>query len=248
MRTVTVFTRRILRGSWGRRRLRCRGSPGLLDFRAMVHKNEDGLRASITEEVTRISSLNDTIARMLNNILVYGSVGMIVASITFLKDIAGPHPRSLALLKVAWIFLVVAAAVSVISLLTSRRAGTIHRNVLAKRLSNETEAEAKLKAVCDRWNSATRYLQRAGLIGLAAGTGLLVCFAMINLPTEANAMADKEERVTTGVPPDSVPKHPEPPRPPMPGHREDKAFDHDTTNPFLQRPDTTIKPKDTEQK
>jgi hypothetical protein len=211
----------------------------------MAHDDEQAWRAAIYDEYRRISSLDDTIAGTLNNILVGGSVGIIVASVTFLKDIAGgqPAPGSLLLLKSSWIILVATAVVSIASLITSRTAGRLHRDVLAKRVANDQAGEAKLKRECNRWNLATTLLQRAGLTGLAAGAGMLVWFAIINLPKEATVMADKDKKVT-GVPPER-------PRPPMPEHREDKAFDHDTSNPFLQRPDTTTPtttPKDTDKK
>lgn len=73
----------------------------------MTHANDESFRASINEEVRRITTLNDTIAGTLNNILVGGSVGLIFASITFLKDIAGasPAPGSLIFLKASWLVL-----------------------------------------------------------------------------------------------------------------------------------------------
>jgi hypothetical protein len=223
----------------------------------MTHANDESWRASINEEVRRITTLNDTIAGTLNNILVGGSVGLIFASITFLKDIAGAHPApgSLVFLRVSWLILTGTAAASIASLITSRTAGTLHRDVLAKRLTNEAAAEAELTRKCNRWNAATTLLQRAGLVGLTAGTGLLVWFAMMNLPQEATAMSEKKgtekqvqevkpQKQVQEVKPDrAAPKPGERPRP-LPERKEDKAYDHDTTNPFLQRPPATPPPAD----
>jgi hypothetical protein len=208
----------------------------------MTHANDESRRASVNEEVRRITTLNDTIAGTLNNILVGGSVGLIFASITFLKEMAGGHPApgSLIYLKASWLILVITAAASIVSLITSRKAGMLHRDVLAARLTNDAQSEAALTRKCNGWNRATKFFHWAGLGGLAVGTGLLVWFAMINLPTEATAMADKKgtEKQVEVKPDRTTPKPSERPRP-LPERKEDKAYDHDTANPFLQRPPAT---------
>jgi hypothetical protein len=203
--------------------------------------NEQEWRGRIDAEWKRIRALDDTIAGTLNNILVAGSVGLIVASVTFLKDVAGQHPAagSLFFLRTAWLVLLATATASIASLLTSRQAGKLNREVLAARLKNDDEGEAESERKCKRWNRGTAVLQWIGLIWLAIGAGTLVQFAMMNLPAEATAMATEDKNKDT----------PPPERKDRDGSFEkgtkgDRAFDHDPTDPFLKRPiDTTPKAK-----
>jgi hypothetical protein len=220
----------------------------------MNHDTEEGWREYVKEELKRISALDDSIGRTLNTVVVGGSVGAIIASINYLKDIAGPNPAagSLAYLRVSWVVLVIAVAFSIGSLLTSRKAGRLHRDALAARVAKDIEGDARLTRRCTRWNRATKFFHWSGLAGLGVGTGLLIWFAMLNLPPEATAMAEKkgtEKQVReVQVKPDrTTPKPGERPRP-IPERREDKSYDHDTSNPFLQRPQTTPPPKDKPEK
>jgi hypothetical protein len=206
----------------------------------MNHDTEESWRESVKEELKRISALDDSIGSTLNTVVVGGSVGAIIASVNYLKDIAGPNPAagSLAYLKVSWVVLVIAVALSIGSLLTSRKAGRLHRDALAARVAKDVEGDAHLTSRCTRWNRATKFFHWSGLGGLGLGTGLLIWFAMLNLPPEATAMAEKKgtERKIQEVKRDPPRRTPDERPRPVPERKEDKSYDHDTSNPFLQRP------------
>jgi hypothetical protein len=145
-----------------------------------LKENRKRYLARVEEERKRISSLDDSIAAQLTNILIAGSVGAILASVTFIKDIApNPIPWTLCLLRLSWLVLVVACCLGIGSLWSSRIAGKAHRDLLFKQATNVSDTA--LKAKCDTWNKATHWMQYLGLGGLAAGTVLLLLFANYNL-------------------------------------------------------------------
>jgi hypothetical protein len=209
--------------------------------------DDSALAARIEDERKRAATLDDTIAAQLTNILIAGSVGAIVASVTFLKDIA-PQPvaGSLQYVKFAWALLFLTSVFSIASLLTSRATGKSYRNWLGA-LKDEKES-ARLKKRCDIWNRWTKVLQILGMVFLASGAALLLYFAYLNLPSEREAMNEKGKKVHTGVPPDTSTKPEKLPteRPTkQPGEKKERAYDFDTTNPFLKQPENPkAKPKE----
>ena len=134
----------------------------------------------VEEERKRISSLDDSIAAQLTNILIAGSVGAILASITFIKDLAPkPVPSTLWLIRVSWLLFFLACCSGIGSLWSSRIAGKASRGLLFTKETNASDT--KLEAKCKRWNTVTRSLQVLGFVALATGTLLLLLFANSNL-------------------------------------------------------------------
>jgi hypothetical protein len=133
----------------------------------------------VEEERKRISSLDDSIAAQLTNILIAGSVGAILASITFIKDLEPkPAPSTLWLIRLSWLLLFVACCSGIGSLGSSRIAGKSSRGLLFIKESNASDLE--LEAKCKRWNRVTRSLHVLGFVALAIGTLLLLLFANSN--------------------------------------------------------------------
>lgn len=165
----------------------------------------------------------------LDQIVLVGGAGAILASVTFLKDIA-PSPASgtLGILVAAWVALLAGGFCAVLSLLTTRRTARAllqaYAAMLAEGRPTMTAAEhARVEAD----NGRTRKLSAAGLATFAAGVGLLLTFAGVNLPWRPAGQAPAPAAPTATPPaaqaptqapsrlpadvPAAVPSRPEPP-------------------------------------
>ena len=126
------------------------------------------------------------LATSILNILIAGSLGIALASITFLKDIA-PHPAygTLLWLRIAMILLLLTAFLGVASTISSRRAGGFYRKAIHALRNNDVDGANGLMDKCDEQNKTTRLLSHSGLVTLACGVLALAWFANGNLPKEA---------------------------------------------------------------
>lgn len=148
-----------------------------------LERRIEQFEARVEEERKRVREVDDKLAAQLTNILIAGSVGAILASITFLKDIAPtPVTGSLAYLRIAWLALFVASALSIGSLVTNRVAARHFRDLLFARYQHADCTGPEKK--CKRWNGATKGLIGFSTFLLALGAGLLIWFANVNLPKE----------------------------------------------------------------
>jgi hypothetical protein len=186
-------------------------------------------RARIEDERKRISALDDNIATQLNKIILAGSIGGILASISFVKDIAPwPTGENLVILLISWGLLFISAVSGVGMLSTSRVAGKYSREVLhaIECETDNTEAEEKNKL----WNTFTRRLQATALIGLGVGACLLLVFAGLNLYQKTKMNDEKKPQQPPAQEPTPLKKS-------IDESIRRPSYDMDTTsNPFLQKP------------
>lgn len=138
-------------------------------------------RERVEDERRRIRDVDDRLAATQTNILIAGSVGSILASVTFLKDLAAvPTSGSPLYLRVSWLCLLLSCGLGIGSLASSRRAGRILRDILYARVSGADPAAIERKGI--HWNRTTRSLQWGGYLMLTLGVAFLVWFAHLNLP------------------------------------------------------------------
>jgi hypothetical protein len=138
-------------------------------------------RERVEDERRRIRDVDDRLAATQTNILIAGSVGGILASVTFLKDLAAfPAAGSPLYLRVSWLCLLLSCGLGIGSLASSRRAGRLLRDVLYARVSGTDPAPVEHKGI--RWNRMTRSLQWGGYLMLTLGVAFLAWFAHLNLP------------------------------------------------------------------
>jgi hypothetical protein len=125
-------------------------------------------------------------ADQLNRIVLVGSTGAILASVTFLKDIA-PEPAAYALwlLVGSWVVLIVSGAACMLSLRSTRQTARLYENILRAKLAASNPVMNP-----DDYNPMRTANDRSRLLGLCSlvlfgvGIVLLTVFAAINLPWE----------------------------------------------------------------
>jgi hypothetical protein len=125
-------------------------------------------------------------AEALDQISLIGGPAAILASITFLKDIApDPAPGTRFFLLAAWALLLTGAASSLLAHATTRAtARRLRRIYEAAYASGSSKISLDSYAEPRRWNAWTRVLSIGGVALFLAGTIFLVIFAAANLPPE----------------------------------------------------------------
>lgn len=148
-----------------------------------LNRRIEQFEARVEEERQRVREVDDKLAAQLTNILIAGSIGAILASITFVKDIApNPVAGSLIHLRIAWFALFAASVLSIASLVTNRVAARHFRDLLYARYQRADCTGPENR--CNRWNRATKTLNGTSMVLLAVGSGFLIWFANVNLPEE----------------------------------------------------------------
>lgn len=147
----------------------------------------------------------------LDQIVLVGGTGAVLASVSFLKDVApAPVPGTLEILVAAWVAFLGGGFCAVLSLLTTRRTARallqVYAAMLAEGRPTMTAAE---HAPVEEDNRRTRTLSAAGLTVFAAGVCLLLTFAGFNLPWHLAGPAR-----SPAAPPAALPASQSPAQPP----------------------------------
>ena len=137
-------------------------------------------------EFARAQEIDLRNAEHLDRIILVGEGAAILASVTFLKDIAPtPAAGTVWLLRVAWGFLLAGAAAGVASLYCSRQAARRYARMLRRRIEDGSGLiQPSDYDEMRPWNTATRRSTLAGLSFFGLGLLFLVLFANANLPAE----------------------------------------------------------------
>jgi hypothetical protein len=137
-------------------------------------------------EFARAQEIDARNAEHLDRIILVGGSAAILASVTFLKDIAPmPAAGTLWMLRVAWGVLLAGAAAGVASLYCSRQAARAYARMLQRRIEDGSGLiEPSDYGEMRPWNTVTRRSTLAGLLFFGLGLLFLVLFANANLPAE----------------------------------------------------------------
>jgi hypothetical protein len=145
-------------------------------------KDLDQLRA----QITFIEDDDRKAADAIDKIVMVGGPAAILASLTFMKDVApSPAAGTLTILMASWVLLLAGALSATLSLLTTRSTARAYARMLKGKVKARTSTIAPADYDKIRpWNTATRWLNRGGIAALLSGVVFLVWFAQANLPRE----------------------------------------------------------------
>lgn len=146
----------------------------------------DPVLQGFQQQVTLLESDDRKAADALDQVVLVGGPAAILASLTFIKDIA-PQPvaGSLMYLTTAWVLLLAGGVLGMVALFTTRQTARVLRRLYEEHIrtrQNTIEPSEFNKA--RKLNVATRWMTYAGLGSFLAGVGFLLVFAQKNLPAE----------------------------------------------------------------
>jgi hypothetical protein len=163
-----------------------RGSRSVEDTRAQLARVEEDDRKT-AEYVLRVA--------------LTGSSAAILASVTFLKDIAPqPVPGSWWYLAAAWTVLLLSAGFAFMALFAGRSAAKHYRRALRAELDGASHEDVdRLLEHAYGPNALTRWAMWYASASFIAGVGLLATFAFANLPRASSAATSTAPSDSTDV-------------------------------------------------
>jgi hypothetical protein len=139
----------------------------------------------LRDQLNRIEDDDRKASDYLDRVSLIGGTAAILASVTFLKDIAtNPTARSLVILQVSWTSLIAGAALALLSLYTTRLSAQAYARMLRTKIraSDTVIGPADYDEVRGP-NRVTKWSSRLSLVLFVVGIASMIGFAVDNLPT-----------------------------------------------------------------
>jgi hypothetical protein len=152
--------------------------------------------AFLRERVKLVEEDDRKAADAVDRIVLFGGPAALLASITFLKDLAAtPAIGTTRFLVLAWFLLLIGSLFAMVSLFTARATARRYRRLLERKVAQrETVMHPTEYDEVRRWNTWTVLSNRVALVVFFLGIGFLVAFAMQNLPPERQSPMDTASR------------------------------------------------------
>ena len=138
----------------------------------------------LTTRIELIENDDRKAAEAIDRIILVGGPATILASLSFMKDMAPvPAPGSLWFLLIAWALLLAGAVAGIAGLYTTRLAGRALRRLYERKVAaGVPRIESAEYDDARRWNNLTRRTNYTGVGAFLIGILFLLVFAAVNLP------------------------------------------------------------------